>query len=497
MQSKKASCKAWQRVCAAAVSVTLLASLSLMSASAWTKDDWNVGSASGKDYGSVTANADGTYTLKGAEEQNSDNSHCGPYTTAGAKSLVDSDRISDEIDVAINPSSMTAGEKFALTVSLNGTDEQYKTELLVNFWKDNDGSVAVSAGLAPNFSAKITKAGIYTLAYGFSKADGKVYADFTISDKNGTVAETEKIDLNLEAAACGARGYVWFSDISVASGLTIGCPNVQDAPILKPSDWVSGEGYGSVDVQSDNVAVLKGSDELNADNSHSGPYVKGNGNLLENGVVTDEVHVKLDPAALAAGEKFSLTASVNGTDGTYLTEFLVNFWKDNDGAISVQAGVDPSFATQLTEGGIYTLRYEFIPVGDQVLARFSIVKDGKTVATTSDVTVGAADEVQGRGYIWFSDISVADGLEVYGVIPSDEGESSSSDTSTSSDTDSNTSSDTNAGTSSGSGTSSDSGTSSTSKPSQTGDSFPAVFVSIMAIGALITAAAVMVKSKRD
>ena len=36
-----------------------------------------------------------------------------------------------------------------------------KQSLPLQFWKDHDGSVDVAAGMAPDFTAKLTKAGIY------------------------------------------------------------------------------------------------------------------------------------------------------------------------------------------------------------------------------------------------------------------------------------------------------------------------------------------------
>ena len=79
-----------------------------------------------------------------------------PYTKAKASQLADG-TIVDEVNVFINPAKMAAGEKFSLTTSINGGEgetSEYLSETLVNFWKDNEGGVAVSVGLARNSPLK-------------------------------------------------------------------------------------------------------------------------------------------------------------------------------------------------------------------------------------------------------------------------------------------------------------------------------------------------------
>lgn len=87
-------------------------------------------------------NKDGTATFTGDETLNSDNSHCGPYTKDGATAIADGD-ITDELDVMIDPISMEAGEKFALTVSINDAADAYKAELLVLFSATGSDSVNI------------------------------------------------------------------------------------------------------------------------------------------------------------------------------------------------------------------------------------------------------------------------------------------------------------------------------------------------------------------
>lgn len=412
-----------KKIIAMIISVVMVFSLIPTAVFAIQADEW----VTGQGYGSITPNSDGTYTFQGDSELNTDNSHSGPYTKANAASLADGE-IVESVDVFINPNTMNVAEKFALTVSMNDTNGAYKTELLANFWKNYNNAVQVSVGLDTSFTAELKETGIYTLKYRYFDKSGDVYAQFIIEYNGKVVASTQDINMNAKTADCGTRGYIWFSDISVEGGLRIGTPNVpspapteQAAPILLPSDWISGNGYGSVETVSDVSAVLKGDTVLDQNNAHCGPYVNTKGTLLENGTVVDEVNVYIDPAQLTAGEKFALTSSLNDVNDNYLTEFLVNFWKDNTNGISVSAGLDSNFSAQLTEAGLYTFKYSYIPGETMVFGNFSILKDGVEIASTNDILLPGTslDVAKGRRAVWFVDISVANGLQVYSITDAD------------------------------------------------------------------------------
>lgn len=412
-----------KKIIAMIISVVMVFSLIPTAVFAIQADEW----VTGQGYGSITPNSDGTYTFQGDSELNTDNSHSGPYTKANAASLADGE-IVESVDVFINPNTMNVAEKFALTVSMNDTNGAYKTELLANFWKNYNNAVQVSVGLDTSFTAELKETGIYTLKYRYFDKSGDVYAQFIIEYNGKVVASTQEINMNAKTADCGTRGYIWFSDISVEGGLRIGTPNVpspapteQAAPILLPSDWISGNGYGSVETVSAVSAVLKGDTVLDQNNAHCGPYVNTKGTLLENGTVVDEVNVYIDPAQLTAGEKFALTSSLNDVNDNYLTEFLVNFWKDNTNGISVSAGLDSNFSAQLTEAGLYTFKYSYIPGETMVFGNFSILKDGVEIASTNDILLPGTslDVAKGRRAVWFVDISVANGLQVYSITDAD------------------------------------------------------------------------------
>ena len=391
--------------------VMLLGSLSVF-ALAENDDAEALTWTTGNGYGSVVENKDGTATFTGDAELNSDNSHCGPYTKDGATAIADGD-ITDELDIMIDPLSMEAGEKFALSVSINDAAGAYKTELVVNFFATGSKSVAVAIGMAPEFKASLTEAGVYTLKYRYYDNEGKLFAEFAVEKDGEVVAKAEAIDMKVNTADCGKRGYIWFCDISVDGGLRVGTPAVQDAPVLLPGDWVTEGGYGSAEKKSENLVILKGEAELNSDNSHCGPVIKNPG-LLEDGTLVDELYVYLDPAELEHAEKFVLTAGLNNTSDAYVDEFAVMFQKSGE-VINVTAGVAPGFTGALTEAGMYTLRYTFPLANDAVLGCFTVLKGDEEVASTWNVVMPTAtpDNTKGRRYLWFCDISVDGGLAVY------------------------------------------------------------------------------------
>lgn len=77
--------------------------------------------------------------------------------------------------------------------------------------------------------------GVYTLKYRYYDNEGKLFAEFAVEKDGEAVAKAEAIDMKVNTADCGKRGYIWFSDISVDGGLRVGTPAVQDAPVLLPA----------------------------------------------------------------------------------------------------------------------------------------------------------------------------------------------------------------------------------------------------------------------
>ncbi len=394
-----------------------------MSAAQTTNQGWVTDNG-----GEIINNADSTMIFKGGTFDSESNSCPGTYTNANEQRL-ENGNIVQSVYVYINPSDMAVGEKVGLSASLNGTDGGYKTEQGIVYYAGLDGKVHFDMFGGKYDFGSITEAGIYKLEFRFTVGvDNKVFADFTAYKGENIAVQSELRDLGVTKDQISTSGYLWFLDISVKDGIRVGMPNFdnveeQAAPTLLPSDWVAGEGYGSVETVKDYMAVLKGDETLNSDNSHTGPYVntKG-GEIVKNGsAVVDEVHVYIDPAEMVQSEKFALTSSLNNKNNEYVDELLVLFQKVNNETVRVTSNMDKSFDYSINEAGLYTLKYSYIPGDLNIAGNFSIWKDGEKVASTINIIMPNAtvENTSGRRSVWFSDISVENGLEVYSVTKAD------------------------------------------------------------------------------
>ena len=182
-----------------------------------------------------------------------------------------------------------------------------------------------------------------------------------------------------------------------------------------------GDGYGSKEVKSDNETVLTGDP---APQQRHFPFRAlcerqrrpfGRRDRSRRGQRIS------DPAQMEIGENLPLTSSLNNKESVYLTGASGQFLKGYNDSIEVAVGLDPAFSAEITEAGLYTLRYTYIPGETIVFGVFSIWKDGEEIASTSNILMpGASVEAAlGRRAVWFSDISVEGGLTVYSVAAAD------------------------------------------------------------------------------
>ena len=113
--------------------------------------------------------------------------------------------------------------------------------------------------------------------------------------------------------------------LTLVPTMAFAAENEQAAPVFEPSDWTAPDGLRLHETVSDNLVILKGDDELNSDNSHCGLHTQAKASTLADGTIVDEVNVFINPAKMAAGEKFSLTTSINGGEGGNQRIFVGNF----------------------------------------------------------------------------------------------------------------------------------------------------------------------------
>lgn len=281
-------------------------------------------------------------------------------------------------------------------------------------------------GLDPDFSAKITKGGIYTLTHKYFVKENQVYGKFSIHNGDELVGETSDIDMKVTLDEVTTRRYIWFSDISLENGLVVGTPNYpteeppkQEAPALSPSDWITDGGqHGSVDIKSDNKVVLKGSESASPDGTRSGPYINVGSGHFDSGAISDEIHIYIDPQNMSAGEKFAITSSIDGKNDEQLAKLSASFTSNGNGELEISLNLDPSFSETITQAGLYTIKYTFVPGETIVFGEFSVEQRGvRSIVQSKRIPIYDAPRelAKGRGAVWFNDISVKDGLEVYSV----------------------------------------------------------------------------------
>lgn len=194
------------------------------------------------------------------------------------------------------------------------------------------------------------------------------------------------------------------------------------------SDWNTGSEnvYGYATQVTENITFLEGADAINSDNAYPGAYSKGNTQtFVEDGTIVQDVHVKIDPAAMKHAEKFVTTLSLEDAASNYVTENVIMFQKDDRQGVIVSSNNDDKFKGVVTKAGIYTIHYEYTKTEDTILATFQL-KENETVLMESvdfdmlnTLYVGdLLDAVKARSF-WFVDITVANGLYVYKQLPSD------------------------------------------------------------------------------
>lgn len=198
--------------------VSLFALIPILNVEAKTDfmaSDWIIDGGDGR--GSVTAVDNNITNIKGDETESSPGMYYGPYSESSTDTLEDG-TITEEVYIELNENSMTHGELFALTMSLNDADKNYVTELLVNTQKVND-EYLITVGLDPDFSATISEDGVYTYRYTATLKDGKTYLQFSVLKWDEVIASTKEIDMGETTAESVRR--LWFCGITAENGINV------------------------------------------------------------------------------------------------------------------------------------------------------------------------------------------------------------------------------------------------------------------------------------
>lgn len=114
------------------------------------------------------------------------------------------------------------------------------------------------------------------------------------------------------------------------------------------------------------------------------------------------------------GYLFVLSSALNNAAGNYTAESSYGLQKSGD-----VVKVDGTDIT-LTEKGIYTFRIENKKVGEKAYSKLIVLNKGVKIGETSLMELTNTDGAPvGHRYLWFSNINVKAGLQVYPELPAD------------------------------------------------------------------------------
>lgn len=178
-------------------------------------------------------------------------------------------------------------------------------------------------------------------------------------------------------------------------------------------DWNT-EGYGSATAVSDNITNIKGN-ETTTEGMFYGPFIKKNNTKISNNII-EGINIELNQDTMTNGEFFELTMSLDDVDENYVTEEVVMTQKVNDEYV-LTAGWAPEFKATISEDGVYTYGYRAsLDEEGNTIFQFSILKDYDVIATTGEINMGKTNADNIRS-IWFCNVNVANGINVYTILP--------------------------------------------------------------------------------
>ena len=120
--------------------------------------------------------------------------------------------------------------------------------------------------------------------------------------------------------------------------------------------------------------------------------------------------------------------ALRNANDEYVTETVVMSQKLNENEVVVTAGWAPEFEVVLDRTGIYTYQWNMFVENDTPYANFTILSGDTVLGTTGNVDM---DTIQGPDdknpileqedvsvkYLWFCNINVAEGINVYATLP--------------------------------------------------------------------------------
>lgn len=193
----------------------------------------------------------------------------------------------------------------------------------------------------------------------------------------------------------------------------------------KYEGWTSGSGYGSATKVDDNITNLKGEDTANG-GMYFGPFSKASTAKLEDGIL-EEVYVEIDPEKYTDRELFEVSLALKSDSNPYVNEAVVMTQKVGD-EFNITAGWAPSFKGVITTKAIYTYQWKMYMEESKTYVEFTLLKGNRVIATTGKVDFDSFGSAEAKNpiseeenvsvrYLWFCNIQVANGVNVYTELP--------------------------------------------------------------------------------
>lgn len=198
--------------------------------------------------------------------------------------------------------------------------------------------------------------------------------------------------------------------------------------------WYAEDGYGSKTKVDENITNLKGS-ETATDGMYVGPFSKAAKDVKLADGITEEVHVGLDFDTIKDGEFFEASLALKTTNANggeeYVSEAVVMSQRVGD-KIKLTAGWAPDFEAYVTSKGVYTYQWnmwiEEVENVKKTYVQFTLLQGESEVGTTGKIdfdtltTADTKNPIADQGdvtvkYLWFCNLNVAKGIDVYTEVP--------------------------------------------------------------------------------
>lgn len=195
------------------------------------------------------------------------------------------------------------------------------------------------------------------------------------------------------------------------------------------ASFTDGSGYGTKTKVDDNITNIKG-EATATEGMCVGPFSKASNAKLTDGI-KEKAYVEINPKEFVNGELFEISVALKNNKDEYVSEAVVTSQKINDNEVAVTAGWAPNFKAIVKENGVYTYQWEMFIEDGKTFVKFTLLKDETVIETTGKIdfdTIVTADtknpiasqsDVSVK-YLWFCNVQVAKGINVYAELPKSE-----------------------------------------------------------------------------